>query len=187
MRQFALKAISSAVRGHREVGMADEPGGTVIPSVADAPEAQSPSSPAASPPRAGLPRPADDRPAQRQQPSARTADLRPPRDPPQGRPGDPAAARLRGGRGQARRSVAPLRRPVHHPSAGGGQHPGRAGHGHHHAGGRAAARHRRGHRLHPGGADRRVRRGGRPSRRRRHQTRQRSSSAARPRARPSAR
>ena len=87
---------------------------------------------------------------------------------PEGRPGA-AAARLRGGRAAARRPDAPLRRPVHHPSAGGRQHPGRARHGHHHAGRRAAARHRRGHRLHAGGADRRVRRGGRPSRRRRHQ------------------
>ena len=42
-------------------------------------------------------------------------------------------------------------------------------HGHHHAGRRAVARHRGGHRLHAGGADRRVRHGGRPPRRRRHQ------------------
>ena len=117
---------------------------------------------------AGAAGPPDDRPAQHRQPGARTAGRGAPRVLPEGRP-VAAAARLRGRRAAARRPVAPLRRPVHHASAGRRQHPGRARHGHHHAGRRAAARHRRGHRLHAGGADRRLRRRGRPSRRRRHQ------------------
>ena len=102
---------------------------------------------------AGPAGPPDDRPAQRAQPGARAAGRGAPGDLPEGRP-VAAAAGLRGGRAAARRPVAPFRRPVHHPSAGRRQHPGRARHGHHHAGGRAAARHRRGHRLHAGGADR---------------------------------
>ena len=111
---------------------------------------------------------ADDVAAQRGEPGARAAGRGAPRVLSQGRPGA-AAAGLRGRRGAARRPVAPLRRPVHHPPAGGRQHPGRTRHGHHHAGRRAAARHRRGHRLHAGGADRRLRRRGRPPGRRRHQ------------------
>ena len=39
--------------------------------------------------------------------------------------------------------------PVHHPPVGGRDHPGRPGHGHHHAGRRAAARHGGGHPVHP--------------------------------------
>ena len=155
--------------------MADDPG--TGQAVQSPPEAQVPETQPVETPKtldervAAGPRPAgppDDRPAQRRQPGARAAGRGAPRALPQGRPGA-AAARLRRGRGAARRPVAPLRRPVHHPSAGRRQHPGRARHGHHDAGRGAAARHRRGHRLHARGADRGLRRGGRPPRRRRHQ------------------
>ena len=80
---------------------------------------------------------------------AGAADRAAPGEPPQG--GRPAAAAgLRHGRALAPRPVPQVRRPVHHPPAGGRDHPGRPGHGHHHAGRGAAARHHRGHRLHPG-------------------------------------
>ena len=77
--------------------------------------------------------------------------------------------------------------PVHHPPAGRRDDPRRAGHGHHHAGGGAAARHGGGHRLLAGAA-------ARASSARRWRTSStaspswtRSSSATRPRPRPSAR
>ena len=105
---------------------------------------------------------------------------------PEGGPGA-AAARLRRRRRPARGPEAQVRRSVHHPPAGRGDDPGRAGHGHHDAGRGAAARHRRGHRLLAGAAARRVRRGGGAPRRRRHQAGQGRAGQRGRRPRPSAR
>ena len=64
------------------------------------------------------------------------------------------------------------RRPVHHPPAGRGDDPGRAGHESRDAVRRPAARHHRGHPLHAGRAAQGVRRGHRRPGRRRDQARQ---------------
>ena len=72
----------------------------------------------------------------------------------------------------ARRPDAQERRPVHHASAGGRDHPRRARDGHDDAGRGPAARHRRGHRLLAREARLRLRRRGLAPRRRRHQARQ---------------
>ena len=84
----------------------------------------------------------------RDQPGARADDQNGARDPPQGRcPAD--RARLRGGRALAHRAEAQERRPVHHPSARRGHHPGRAGDEPRDAVRGPAARHGGRHRLRP--------------------------------------
>ena len=125
--------------------------------------ASAPDRPAGAGPAGPVQRALAELPGQR---GARAADRQPPGQPPQGRH-PAAAARLRHGRALALRAVPQVRRPVHHPPAGGRDHPGQPGHGHHHAGRRAAARHDRGHRLHARpDADRLRRRGGAAGRRR---------------------
>ena len=81
-----------------------------------------------------------------------------PRDAPEGRH-QAHRAGLRVGRLLAPGPEAAQRRPVHHPPARGGDHPGRARHEHRDDLCRAAARHGGRHAVHADGAARRVRRG----------------------------
>ena len=102
------------------------------------------------------------------QPGARPADQDRARDAPQGRRAADRAG-LRHGRLLAPGTEAAERRPVHHPSAGRGDHPGRARHEHRHHLCRAAARHGGRHPVHADRTARRVRRGHRRAGGRRHQ------------------
>ena len=102
------------------------------------------------------------------QPGPRAAHQDRARDAPEGR--HPAhRAGLRVGRLLAPGPEAAQRRPVHHPPARGGDHPGRARHEHRDDLRRAAARHGGRHPVHADRAARRVRRGRRRAGRRRHQ------------------
>ena len=108
----------------------------------------------------------------RRQPGARAADQDGTQHAPQGRHQADRACLRRGG-ALPRGPAAQERRPVHHPSAGGGHDPGRARHEPRDGVRRAAARHHRGHALHARGAARGIRRRDRGPGRRRHQAGQR--------------
>ncbi len=108
---------------------------------------------------------------------------------PEDRVGHPAAGRegLPGRRALAPRPEAQERRPVHHAPARRDDDPRRAGHGPGHADGGAAARHGRGHRVRPRHPQARTSATRSPCSSTASPSSTRSSSARRPRPRPSAR